>query len=1086
MRHVLTAVALVVAIRKPGAVGADVIALEGVAVGRDNVAASAPADVEIDLAEAAWQPQPTWLSNPTPRHSTKRDDERRRTFFRVDEPGRGMKWNWAFARELDLTHHRYLAMRYQARNLRRHHDYALCFLGQTANGESYEEVVRGIDLQADAHRRTVVVPLHLAAKRIPKAQGMAIQVQAEPAPAELHVESVRLVSNPPFTPLADVVPLVGGATFNGFSPLDLAPVCNQSMHPVLQLLRVSGWPTERDLTAHDVPFRLRSAEPALAATGIEAKTRLTIPVNRRASQVFLLMLAVLRGQEEPVHGSGALARIDGVDRFHLRLVYDDGSVDECLPGNATTGRFEVLAGPQVLCAMADATKTLASVTVCDVTPGGGFAVAAATCRTDGDLLHAAFDESSPPTPIKRWDVPPQPGKQKIEIGQDGRVTISNDLLRIELATSPSPCVQRLTDKIARRDVMPFDRVGPLVEMTVNGRKVEPNQLRRTTEPHESPDPRSVMIAYDVLPCPGLQLQLGLGLTDTGALRLGGRLVNRGQRSHRVGVICPRIGPYVLGDDLTSNEYVFPCRAAVIGRAPAALEERYSGTFGVQFMATVNPAAGQGLHLRTEDTTCIERNYILCKEAAGMFLAIRYPERSIAPGETRPLADTILSVGDGDWHRALDDYGRWLKTWYKPASPRKRWFREVFNFRQRFLHWLDPLYDAKSGRIDLERAVAEARKKFGGIDYLHIFDWGNCGPHGRIYGRIGDYNPYDFITGGRRNLHDAIARVRRAGVPVGLYIEGYLLDERGKLGQLHGREWQLIRPDGTGARWPNSSEIFICPGVGAWRDVQTATYAAKVRELDVDGMYIDQFGFTGSDKNCHSDKHGHPVPSYPVQTELETTCAIRQAVDAAKAGVAIYTEESPCDVTSQYQDGSFTYEMNRCHARRATIPLNMFRFAVPDFKTFEILICDQPTGSWATGVGWTFFNGEGLWLEGPADEWFTPETLATIRQCHAILRRHRDAFTSDHPRPLVDTLVGGVPANYFPTSDKDLWTLYNVRHRTFRGEVLRVGHKPGWTWRDAWHDRACNVRRDGGFDVISADVGPHGVGCLVRSATPTSR
>jgi hypothetical protein len=28
-------------------------------------------------------------------------------------------------------------------------------------------------------------------------------------------------------------------------------------------------------------------------------------------------------------------------------------------------------------------------------------------------------------------------------------------------------------------------------------------------------------------------------------------------------------------------------------------------------------------------------------------------------------------------------------------------------------------------------------------------------------------------------------------------------------------------------------------------VQASTYATKVRELDVDGMYLDQFGFAGS-------------------------------------------------------------------------------------------------------------------------------------------------------------------------------------------------------------------------------------------------
>jgi len=1042
------------------------------------------ADTSVDLSAAAWEPQMSWLANPAAKHDVLRPAAKGPTVFGVNEPGRGMKWYWRLDRQLDLTGHRYVAMRYRATHLRPYPDYALCFLGETRDGSTYEEVIHGTDLQPDGHWRTVVAPLRHAAARIPKAYGIAVQVQAGRAPAELQVDRIRLVATRPSTPLTDLISFQPGATFDGFTPIDLSGVCNQTLGPVLQSLRVTDWPGYAAITANGVPFRLQQGASVLAATGLSAKTQLTLPIDCRTSQLFVLMLAVLRGKEDPVYGGGAFRRIDDVDRFRMQLTYDDGTVEECLPGNVSTGRFEILAGPQVLCAFADTARTLRSVTVCDVTEHGGFAVAAVTCRTDGGPLFTQFDETRPPTPIKRWDEPPAPGKIAGMVGKGGQVTMFNNLLRIMVGTrtrrSPA-CVRHLTDKVARRDIIPPDRAEPLLAMTVDGWQVGQDQYSRVTQQTTLAGPGPKTVVYDVLPCPGLQVQIGLGLTDRGALRFRGQLMNRGKRAYRVGLVYPRIGPYVLGDDLADNEYVFPCRAAVIGRENTSLFMRYSGMFGVQFMATVNPSAGQGLYLRTEDTTCIERSYVLRKDAKGMFMAVSYPERSIAPGVTRPLVDTLIAVGDGDWHAALDDYRRWLKTWYRPASPRKRWFREVFNFRQRFLHWLDPLYEAKTGRIDLPRAVAEARERFGGIDYLHLFDWGNCGPHGRIYGRIGDYSPYDFIKGGQKNLHDAIAGVRKGGVPTGLYIEGYLLNERGKLGRTHGAEWQLRRADGSGARWPKSHEVYACAGVEAWRKVQAATYAAKVRELDVDGMYIDQYGFTGTDKDCYSAKHGHPVPSYTVRTELQTTRAIRRAIDAVKPGVAIYTEESPCDVTSQVQDGSFTYEMNQCHARRGTIPLNLFRFAVPDFKTFEILICDKPTASWAAGVRWTFFNGEGLWLEGPADEWFTPETLATIRKCHDILRRHRDAFTTDRPCPLVPTLAGGVVANRFPIERKELWTLYNTRHRTVRGEVLRVRHRPGWRWHDAWHGRTPAVRQDGPFDIVRTRIGPQGVGCLVRTA-----
>lgn len=165
------------------------------------------------------------------------------------------------------------------------------------------------------------------------------------------------------------------------------------------------------------------------------------------------------------------------------------------------------------------------------------------------------------------------------------------------------------------------------------------------------------------------------------------------------------------------------------------------------------------------------------------------------------------------------------------------------------------------------------------------------------------------------------------------------------------------------------------------------------------------------------------------------------------------------------------------------PLNIYRFAIPSFKTIEILYCDKPTGSWATGVKWVFFNGEAIWLEGPAVEWFEPETRVAIRRCHQILRTHRDAFTTLQPAPLVPTEIGGVFANAFPAGNKTVYTLYNARHRTVRGEVLRVPHREGAAYYDAWHQCAAVVRRDGQDDVILLEIGPQDVGCVAVQTNP---
>jgi len=591
--------------------------------------------------------------------------------------------------------------------------------------------------------------------------------------------------------------------------------------------------------------------------------------------------------------------------------------------------------------------------------------------------------------------------------------------------------------------------------------------------------------YRVRTAEGIRLGLAIEAASKSEWKIAARVENLGPAEHGISLVAPAIGPYRLSDREEDAWYWFPRRGTAFDWRPCSYRERYCGLFPVQFIDTFSPAEGRGVVLRTLDTACLQKHYLLEKKDNRFTLGVEYPECRLRPRQSFATAAAIVSLTDGDWRRGLDAYRAWVKTWHRPLSPRKPWFRQVFNFRQRFLGWLDPLYDEKSGKLDLQRAVDEARREFGGIDYLHLFDWGNCGPYGRIYGRTGDHSPYEYLKGGREMLHATIASIRAQGVPVGLYIEGYLLDKRGKLGQGPGKGWQMLKSDGTGCWWPDSTEMYVCSYVPAWRDVQRSTYAAKVKELDVDGMYLDEFGFAGSWVDCYAKDHGHAVPGYAVVGERDCTQLVREAIDKAKPGVALYSEETPVDVTTQYQDGSFTYAMASVSTTPTRVPLNSARFALSDFKTIEILYCDKPTGSWATGVRWVFFNGEAIWLEGPAAEWFEPETRAEIRRCHAIFRKHRDAFTTLEPIPLVSTEMGGVYANAFPVAGKTVYTIYNARRRTVRGDVLRVELPAGsrFRWFDEWRQRPASVRQDGSATVVSLEIGPQGVGCVVAEKTP---
>jgi hypothetical protein len=1023
-------------------------------------------DWTAPLATMQWSPRNTWLGNPADDGTFRVEKVAGTALFHVDEPNRGMKWSADLPEPLSLEGHRYLSIRYRARQLSRQGDYTLCGQGKPRlGGPGYLSLVSCVELIDDGRWHTLDVDIRRVAKRLSPITSMAMQVQAAGPEALLDVSDIRLVNSRRSSHLADALNWRPGATWQGFRSVPIDTVATGRSDRWLSYLRLADWfvgngsDAQRtggrpSVTVDGVPFELLARMPDLAVTAVRGKSELRLSVSRMASEVYLLLLAAMTGAEEPAYGSGPLREIEDVDRFRLRLEYADGTVDECLPMNVATGRFGVVSGPQALVAPADPTRHLEAVVLCDRTRQAGFGVAAITVCTEGTPRHPEATEITPPLRVKPSGQSPY-----------------RDVLEATLAAGGPPTITQLVHRPSGWQYLP--RPCPLVELRVDGKSIPASDLEPVPATKEEPRIRW----YRVRSVEGLRLGLDVKADGGDSLRVTAQLKNGSGQDHRTAVQVPSLS-YRLAERSDDAYYLVPRRGAVMDHRDCSYHERYCGTFPVQFLDTFSPAWGRGLSLRTEDTLCVRKHYLLKKQAGVFTLAVEYPEQTLRPGEQFQTPPAMLTATDGDWHRGLESYRRWLSRWYRPQAPRQPWFREVFNFRQRFLWGNDPLYDARQGKLHLDRAITEAREEFGGIDYLHLFDWGYCGRYGRIYGRTGDYSPYDYLQGGRKAVREAIAAVQSQGVPVGLYIEGYLLEEHGKLGQQFGRRWQTIGADGKGKYWPQSSEMVMCAGVSAWQEVQASTYATKVRELGVDGMYLDEFGFAGVNQDCWSNEHGHKAPSYAVAAERDCTRVVRQRIDGVKRNVALYGEESPVDVTSQYQDGSFTYAMSTARKTTTLVPLNLTRFALPDFKTIEILYCDKPTGSWATGVKWVFFNGEAIWLEGPATEWFEPETREAIRHCYAILHKHRDAFTTLEPVPLVPTEQGGVYANAFATEGKTAYTFYNARRVTARGPVLRLPHRDGVTFEDEWHHRPARVERAGSEDIIWLVLGPCDVGCLV--------
>jgi hypothetical protein len=527
-------------------------------------------------------------------------------------------------------------------------------------------------------------------------------------------------------------------------------------------------------------------------------------------------------------------------------------------------------------------------------------------------------------------------------------------------------------------------------------------------------------------------------------------------------------------------YCFPQIGKVSDTATGFYGRYYGGDFPLQFMDAYNGSAG-GIYVMTHDLSDAFREYeINDVSGSSINFIVAYAGQTVKPGTSWVLT-FVIGAHTGDWHAAFNAYRNWVATWYAPLVPRKSWFRDVYNLRELFLYTNTaigdtPAYNPTTQTYSFSSLLARDQAAFGGDDYVHLFDWSQTPTNGRV----GDYNPWAYL-GGVAAFSNQVAQMQATGSAVGLYFEGYLLSNKSTVGQTYGTNWQLLNSSQKPYTSMGTDSYYPCPDVPAWTNYITGACVAAISNCAANGVYIDEFGF-GWQYPCYNTNHESVVPSDQVQAEGAMMRQIRLSLPAS---TVLYSEERNVDVNSQYQDGSFTYSINQTSANDNPSRLNLARFALPDYKVFEILSVDAPVGNNPQLYMSVFFNGEGFWLEGPATNttWFPTNICSLITKEHAILRKYADAFRSTNPIPLVATLNTNIYANMFPGANRTVWTLYNAGSQTVTGQLLTVPYNTNFQYYDAWNGQSLTPQINGTNATLTLSIPPGSAGCVVEEAPP---
>jgi hypothetical protein len=834
---------------------------------------------------------------------------------------------------------------------------------------------------------------------------MALQVQSDAVGgAFLEIGSIAFVDSDPrndlsyFTQLKEGWENLPGGT-DGFVTLDLGNYYNARADQFLPRMGVNvSWFTDEEVAAEPyVPFRVEVDALNLIATELPSRDTLEIDLDAFASEVYLLLGAFVAGRENPSSDS-IISRVDEIERFHARIEYEDGSREMFFSVDLFSGRYEIpnnsFSAYAIPC---DPSKKIRTIHLHDGTDGGLFALAAVTVKTTPGSHYGSSFELPPPESIATTIQPPS-RSSRIEYAS-GRLILENTWNRYEFDLTSGLALDKMDRYYSGHDIMAAAGDQRFFSGTLDATPFtsldftigEVSIQSATTHP-------GVAVEMALIGCGGfVDATLSAQLMPSGEVEFSIALDNLDGASHALELLFPDLAGITLSAQPGDLHYCYPSRTSLWGDRPIDVEDYYSGEFPMQFIDVYDPGEGWGLYLLVKDLDLIHKYYRLKKTSESASLSVRYPtlaSTGLPAGERMESAPFALGIHAGDWHKAMTAYQNWVSTWYAPRSPRQKWFQEIYTCRRDYpVSGSGYLFDRAGNRYTFDAEIANASRYLGGADLIDISSWG----WSAIYGRVGDYRRYEL--GGLDDFRGGIARSQSEGIPVGLYIEGYLLDDRSTAYGEHGEEWKMLNSLGSGI-FDSAHEAVICPYVADWQDYMRNLYVGVVSETGADAMYIDVFGWGMTSRSCYSGAHGHPVGAPPLRGEFQLTCKIREGLNSVRTGIPLYTEYSPVDVTSQYQDGSFTYTIYHADGETSPTATSLFRFCFPDFKRIELVNGQFLARNWTEeGLKKAFFNGEGIWVKGEIASWYDESTIAFYIKSHEIFRDHRDAFCTDHPEPF---------------------------------------------------------------------------------------
>ena len=261
--------------------------------------------------------------------------------------------------------------------------------------------------------------------------------------AHLEIDYLHFVRTDPRRALEDFLPVKAASTLSCSLPeCSHAAFLAASLHPqtsvpaaeVMPELGIRApWLGAKWFTFAGLPF----ANGGIAATTVEGRETLTVPIGTRASEIYLLLGTSFVGTGGPA--------LREPERFTVEVEYADGAVDQFFPFNLTRQAF-VMENHSlgVYLVAPSAWRFMARMKLCDHMSNGAFYLFGATLNVKQPVFPRIewVGASIPPESVAT-NPPTHPAEVK---STTDRLILENTFYRYEFSTAKSVHLQSVLNK----------------------------------------------------------------------------------------------------------------------------------------------------------------------------------------------------------------------------------------------------------------------------------------------------------------------------------------------------------------------------------------------------------------------------------------------------------------------------------------------------------------------------------------------------------------------------------------------------------------------------------------------------------------